>query len=75
MGPGHSLGTTTINGDYTQDDTSTLLFEIEGLIAGTEYDVFNDTATLDGVLDFDVDYAGLALGDSFGILSADVISG
>ena len=33
------------------------------------------TATLDGVLDFDLDYSGLELGDSFDILSADIISG
>jgi hypothetical protein len=77
LGPGHSPGTTTINGDYSQDASSTLLIEIEGLIAGTEYDVLNvtGTATLDGVLDFDLDYSGLELGDSFDILSADIISG
>ena len=77
LGPGHSPGTTTINGDYSQDASSTLLIEIEGLIAGTEYDVLNvtGTATLDGVLDFDLDYSGLVLGDSFDILSAEVING
>jgi hypothetical protein len=77
LGPGHSPGTTTINGDYSQDATSTLLIEIEGLLAGTEYDVLNvtGTATLDGILEFDVDYSALLLGDSFNILNADVISG
>ena len=77
LGPGHSPGTTTINGDYSQDASSTLLIEIEGLIAGAEYDVINvtGTATLDGVLDFYLDYSGLVLGDSFDILSAEVING
>jgi hypothetical protein len=77
LGPGHSPGTTTINGDYSQDATSTLLIEIEGLLAGKDYDVLNvtGTATLDGILEFDVDYSALLLGDSFNILNADVISG
>ena len=77
LGPGNSPGTTNITGDYSQDATSTLLIEIEGLLAGTEYDVLNvgGTATLDGILEFDVDYSGLLLGDSFNILNADVISG
>ena len=77
LSPGNSPGTTNITGDYSQDATSTLLIEIEGLLAGTEHDVLNvtGTATLDGILEFDVDYSGLLLGDSFNILNADVISG
>ncbi|MEC9375792.1 MAG: VPLPA-CTERM sorting domain-containing protein, partial [Pseudomonadota bacterium] len=77
LSPGNSPGTTTVNGDYSQDATSTLLIEIEGLIAGTEHDVLlvGGTATLDGTLEFDVDYSGLTLGDSFNILEAEVIAG
>lgn len=37
--------------------------------------IVNGTATLDGILDFDLDYSGLALGDSFVILTAEVING
>ena len=77
LSPGDSPGTTIITGDYSQSEFSTLLIEIEGTMAGSEYDVVSvgGTATLDGILDFDVDYSGLALGDSFDILSAEVISG
>ena len=78
LGSGHSPGTTTINGDYFQaGPDSTLLIEITGLLAGTEYDVLDVTgmAQLEGILEFDVDYAGLLLGDSFDILSADIIGG
>ena len=75
--PGHSPGITTINGDYSQDANSMLLIEILGMTSGTEYDVLNVTgsATLGGVLNIDLDYAGLALGDSFDILIADAILG
>ena len=77
VGPGHSPGITTINGDYSQDANSMLLIEILGMTSGTEYDVLNVTgsATLGGVLNIDLDYAGLALGDSFDILIADAILG
>ncbi|MEC9374996.1 MAG: hypothetical protein VYA80_01335 [Pseudomonadota bacterium] len=77
LAPGQSPGITTITGDYSQDSGSTLLIEIEGLIQGTEYDSLfvTGTATLDGELNFDLDYGSLALDDSFEILSAEVISG
>jgi len=51
VSPGHSPGTLTIAGDYTQTTSGTLLIEVAGLGA-TEHDllVVNGTATLAGTL-------------------------
>ena len=53
------------------------MIKILGMTAGTEYDVLNVTgsALLDGVLNIDLDYAGLVLGDSSDILIANAVSG
>ena len=77
VGPGYLSSTTSINGNYSQDASSTLLIEILGMTPGTEYDVLSVTgsAILDGILDIDLDYAELVLGDSFDILIANAISG
>ncbi len=78
LGPGHSPGTTTINGDYSKDEFSTLLIEIAGTMAGSEYDVLNvtgDASLNDGVLRLDLlDGFEPVIGDAFVILqSANII--
>ena len=76
IGPGHSPGLTTMNGDYSQDASSTLLTEILGITAISEYDVVvNGSASLNGILEIDLDCGALALGDSFDILIAESIVG
>ena len=52
VSPGHSPGSITINGNYTQTSNGTLNMEIAGLNAGSQYDqlIVNGTATLDGTL-------------------------
>mgnify|MGYP006130851401 CR=1 FL=1 len=66
-----------MNGDYSQNASSTLLTEILGITAISEYDVLvvNGSASLDGILEIDLDCGALALGDSFDILIADSIVG
>ena len=82
VGPGRSAGLLTVEGDYSQDALSTLLIEIGGLLAGSEYDVLDVTgsANLGGTLDVDwFDLGGglfsASAGDSFDILSAETILG
>lgn len=82
IAPGNSPGTLAIAGDYTQSALGTLAVEIGGLLAGTEYDVLNvtGTATLDGTLDVSLFDLGSGLfapqaGDSFDILTADLLQG
>ncbi len=82
VGPGRSAGLLTVEGDYSQDALSTLLIEIGGLLAGSEYDVLDvtGTANLGGTLDVDwFDLGGglfsASAGDSFDILSAETILG
>lgn len=57
--PGHSPGSITINGNYTQTANSTLDMEIAGLTPGAQYDqlIVLGTATLDGTLNI-VQYDG-----------------
>ena len=78
LGPGHSPGTTTINGNYSKDEFSTLLIEIAGTMAGSEYDVLNvtgDASLNDGVLRLNLlDGFAPVIGDPFVILqSANII--
>ena len=78
LGPGHSPGTTAINGDYSQGDFSTLLIEIAGTMAGSEYDVVDVSGytSLDGVLRLDLlDGFAPVIGDSFVILQSANILG
>ena len=52
LAPGHSPGSITINGNYTQTSNGTLNMEIAGTNAGTQYDqlIINGTANLAGTL-------------------------
>ncbi len=54
VSPGHSPGTVTINGNYTQTANGVLDMEVGGTDAGTSYDqvLVNGTAYLDGTLNF-----------------------
>ena len=76
VSPGHSPGLLSVSGDYTQNALGTLLIEIDGLIAATEYDVLDvaGTASLDGTLQIDLGF-NAQLGDSFDILMAETIEG
>ncbi|MDZ4657635.1 MAG: hypothetical protein SH868_08655, partial [Bythopirellula sp.] len=53
LAPGHSPGSTTVNGNYTQQSGGALEIEIGGPLAGSEFDFVNVTgsALLDGELD------------------------
>ena len=80
--PGESPGTTNVTGDYSQSAPGTFAVEIGGLLPGTEYDVLNvsGTASLDGNLNISLFDLGSGLftphaGDSFDILTADLIQG
>ena len=78
VGPGNSAGLLTINGDYTQTLSANLDIELAGLIAGNEYDVLNvnGTANLDGILNVSlINSFNPLVGDTFDILTADVING
>jgi len=82
LAPGNSPGTTNITGDYTQMAAGIFDVEIGGLLAGTEYDVLNvsGTASLDGTLNVSLFDLGSGLfapqaGDSFDILTAEILSG
>jgi hypothetical protein len=78
LSPGNSPGLTEITGDYDQQSAGTLDIELAGLIAVSEYDQVqvSGTATLGGTLDVDLLYGFTpALGNSFDILLAEVVSG
>ena len=52
LSPGHSAGSITINGDYTQGSAGALLIELAGLGSGQfDYLDVNGTAALDGTLE------------------------
>lgn len=72
MSPGHSPGTITINGNYTQSSTATLDMEIGGTSAGTQYDqlIVNGTASLNGTLNI-IQYNGFvpSAGTNFQIIN------
>ncbi len=52
LSPGNSPGSLTINGDFTQTSSGTIVLEIAGLVPGTQYDqlIINGTATLNGTV-------------------------
>jgi T5SS/PEP-CTERM-associated repeat protein len=52
LAPGHSAGTTTIDGNYTQEAAGAMQIEIGGTMANTQYDVVDISgfATLGGEL-------------------------
>jgi hypothetical protein len=81
LAPGSSPGATNITGNYSQSPTGTFAVEIGGTGPG-QFDVLNvsGTATLDGALSVSLFDLGSGLftphlGDSFDILTADLIQG
>jgi hypothetical protein len=73
VSPGASPGTMTIDGNYLQGSSGTLLAEIGGLAAGTQYDrlVVSGTVTLDGNLNVVLDNGFIpAAGDTFTIVES-----
>ena len=78
VGPGHSPGKITVNGNYTQGANGTLNIEIGGATAGTEYDQLqvNGTATLGGTLNVTlINGFRPAVGDVFQIIAPNAFSG
>jgi hypothetical protein len=79
LSAGNSPGLLEIVGNLDLGAASTTLVELEGLIAGTEYDqtdVSSGIATLAAGATFDIDFFGVfnaGLGDSFDVLVADDI--
>ena len=71
VAPGNSPGVLNVAGNYTQDGTSTLLIEIEGLEQGVEYDVLDvvGSATLDGFLEIALGFSPPE-GSTFDVLLA-----
>jgi len=78
MSPGNSPGRLTINGNYSQDSSSTFLAELAGLTVGTQYDqlAVSGNASLDGTLDL-VLLNGFVvqLGDNFVLMTYSSESG
>lgn len=69
--PGTSPGILTVNGNYTQTDTSALNIELGGITAGSEYDrlAVSGNANLNGYLNVSLINGFLPqLGDQFDIL-------
>ena len=76
--PGDTIGTTAVTGDYVQSATTSLRINIDGTTPGTGHDQVTVTgnATLDGKVDVILDPAlAVSAGDSFDILTANIISG
>ncbi len=78
VAPGTSPGTLTIEGDYNQSAAGTLLVELGGLTAGTDFDelAVTGTATLDGAL------TGVLINgftpqkdDAFQVISGNTVTG
>lgn len=73
VSPGASPGTMTIDGNYLQGPSGTLLAEIGGLAAGTQYDqlIVSGTVTLDGNLNVALGNGFIpATGDTFTIIDS-----
>ncbi len=78
LSPGNSPGLTEVTGDYDQGPAGSLLIEILGTTAASQYDVVDVTgsATLDGLLEVVLLDGYIPNdGDSFDILIADTIVG
>jgi len=78
VSPGLSPGILTLNGDYTQDAAASMVVEIGGVIAGTDYDVVDVLAScvLDGTLDVAlINGFTPGPGDSFEVLTCGSLSG
>ncbi len=78
LSPGNSPGTLTVNGDFTQTSSGTIVLEIAGLTPGTQYDqlIVNGTATLNGTVNI-VLLNGFVLpaNGNFQLISATTIVG
>lgn len=75
VSPGHSPGTITITGDYTQAATGTLAIEV-GPAANYDRLVVAGTATLDGTLSLSVPAGFVPVGNTnFDFITAAAISG
>jgi MBG domain (YGX type)/SdrD B-like domain/Putative Ig domain len=79
VAPGHSPGTLTVTGNYTQTTAGSLNMEINGLAAGTDYDQLkvNGTVTLNGTLNLTVGFAPV-VGSSFVLIDnndVDAVTG
>jgi hypothetical protein len=78
VSPGLSPGILTLNGDYTQDAAGSMVIEIGGLVAGTDYDIVDVLAScaLGGNLDVAlIDGFTPGLGDSFEVLTCGALTG
>jgi hypothetical protein len=78
LSPGNSPGLMAIAGDYTQGDRGTLLIELAGTAAGTNYDQLqvDGGALLDGTLEVALlDGFQPGLGNTFDILDFNTVSG
>jgi hypothetical protein len=78
VSPGNSPGVMEVPGDFTQYDGSTLLIELAGTAAGSQYDVLqvDGEASLGGTLEVTLlDGFEPAAGDSFEILEFAFVAG
>jgi T5SS/PEP-CTERM-associated repeat protein len=78
LAPGHSAGSTTVLGNYTQEAPGVLEIEIGGAAQGTQYDVVNVSgdAMLGGQLDLELINGFVPTpSQSFIIMSADAVAG
>lgn len=72
--PGNSIGTLTVNGDYTQNSTGTLLIEIDSQDGSDLLDV-SGTANLGGQITISPQPGLYQANDSFTFLTAGTVSG
>ena len=73
---GQAPGTTLVTGDFSPGSGATLRLDLDGLLAGSEFDLLNVTgaANLEGALGADLGF-GVSLGDTFEVLTASSIVG
>lgn len=78
LSPGDSPGLTFIDGDYIQSSPASVLFEIEGLNRGVDYDALNvaGIADLNGEILIELGNGfSAAAGDTFDLIDATSITG
>jgi len=82
FGPGNSPGLLQIDGDFSQDINSSILFELAGVMAESEYDVLDISGTTNLAGELVIDWFdnggglfGASEGDIFDILFAETIIG
>jgi hypothetical protein len=76
LSPGFSPGQLTLQGALTQQATSTVVIEIDGTTAGTEYDLLavSGAVALNGALEVSLGFAPTE-GQTFTVLTAGSLSG